>query len=173
MTWTVVCWADLFVRENYKQLLAESLNFCTEKHGLRIYAYVIMPSHIHLIANAENNNLSKVIGHFKSHTSRELISMIKSPGESRREWLLPIFEKAGHSNSRNKNYQVWVQDNHAEEVYSPKFTLSKVNYIHNNPVEAGFVQYPHEYIYSSARDYAGYKSPVRVFPIELHSLFYS
>jgi len=173
LTWTVIGWVDLFIRDTYKQLIADSLNFCMAKHKLQIYAYVIMPSHIHPIANSKNNNLSTVTGHFKSYTSRELIKLIKSPGESRREWLLPVFRSAGQLNSRNINNQIWQQQNHAVEVYSSKFTLSKINYIHNNPVEAGMVQYPHEYLYSSARDYAGNSSPVKITQIELHSLFYS
>jgi len=91
--------------------------------------------------------------------------------------MLPIFKSAGEKNPRNTNYQVWQQNNHAEEVYSPKFTLSKIKYIHNakhpsdNPVEEGFVERPEDYLYSSAKDYAGMKSPVDVSLIELHSLF--
>ena len=129
-----------------------------------------MPSHLHMILSARDNNLSDLLGRFKKFTSRELIKLIKSSGESRREWLLPIFKSVGEANPRNKNFQVWQQKNHAVEVYSPKFTLSKINYIHNNPVEEGFVARPEDYLYSSARDYAGLESPVKVSLIELHSL---
>jgi len=85
--------------------------------------------------------------------------------------MLPIFKAAGEKNIRNTNFQIWQQNNHAEEVYSPKFTLSKIKYIHNNPVEEGFVERPEDYLYSSAKDYSGMKSPVNVSMIELHSLF--
>ena len=172
LTSTVVGWVDLFIREEYKMILADSLNFCIEKKGLVVYAYVIMPSHLHMIASARNNDLSKVIGSFKQFTSKKLMHRIESQQESRKEWMLPIFTKAGKENSRNKNHQIWLQDNHAEEVYSRKFTLSKINYIHMNPVEEGFVEHPHEYLYGSARDYSGLKSPVKVTLINLHSLFY-
>jgi len=136
-----------------------------------VYAYVIMPSHMHMIASAKNNNLSKLIGNFKKFTSLGLIKKIKTPQENRREWMLPIFKTAGENNPRNTNYQVWQQKSHAEEVYSPKFTLSKINYIHYNPVEEGFVERSEDYLYSSAKDYSGMKSPVNVSLIELHSLF--
>jgi putative transposase len=171
LTFTTIGWVDLFIRDSYKQFIADSLNYCIENLGLRLYAYVIMPSHLHMIASAENNNLSTVVGNFKKFTSRELISMIKKNSESRREWMLPIFKTAGENNPRNKYYQVWQQNSHAEEVYSPKFTLSKIKYIHNNPVEEGFVERPEDYLYSSAKDYAGMKSPVNVSMIELHMLF--
>ncbi|MGI8600088.1 MAG: hypothetical protein ACR2KB_12620 [Chitinophagaceae bacterium] len=42
-------------------------------------------------------------------------------------------------------------------MISNKFKDQKLDYIHNNPVEAGFVDIPEEYRYSSARDYAGGK----------------
>lgn len=56
-------------------------------------------------------------------------------------------------NSRNKDYQFWRQDNQPKECYSPKFSVQKLNYIHNNAVEAGIVDKAEEYLYSSARDY--------------------
>ena len=57
-------------------------------------------------------------------------------------------------------------------VYSPQFTLTKVNYIHYNPVEAGLVQYPEQYLFSSAMDYAGTEGPVKVSLLNLHNLYY-
>jgi putative transposase len=83
-----------------------------------------------------------------------------------------MFKGSAEKHSRNKNYQLWQQNNHAEEVYSPKFTLSKVKYIHNNPVEAGLVDRPQDYLYSSAVDYAGEKGPVNVSLLNLHNLYY-
>jgi len=40
------------------------------------------------------------------------------------------------------------------ELYSPAFTVQKLNYIHNNPIEAGLVKKAEDYLYSSAKDYA-------------------
>ncbi len=73
--------------------------------------------------------------------------------ESRREWMLDIFKKAGITNSRNSEYQFWRQDNQPMELYSAAFVFQKMNYIHQNPVEAGIVEKAEEYLYSSARDY--------------------
>ena len=168
LTCTVVEWVDLFTRDNYKMFIAESLNFCIHAKGLDVYSYVIMPNHLHMVASAKNDNLSSVIGDFKKFTSREMIKKISLPQESRRNWMLPVFKLAGESNPRNKFFQVWQQDNHAEEVYSPSFSKCKIDYIHNNPVKEGFVQRPEDFLYSSARDYAGMKSPVDVTVITLY-----
>ena len=73
--------------------------------------------------------------------------------ESRREWMLNIFREQGDKNSRNTNFQFWRQDNQPQELYSAAFIFQKINYIHNNPVEAGIVEKPEHYLYSSSKDY--------------------
>ena len=67
--------------------------------------------------------------------------------------MLSIFRNEGEKNSRNTNYQFWRQDNQPQELYSPAFIFQKMNYIHNNPVQAGIVERPEHYLSSSAKDY--------------------
>jgi len=66
-----------------------------------------------------------------------------------------VLLEAGKKNSKKQTYQLWRNDNHPIELYKPETTKQKLNYIHNNPVEAGIVERPEEYIYSSAKNYAG------------------
>ncbi|HOZ81463.1 MAG TPA: transposase [Bacteroidia bacterium] len=48
-----------------------NLNYCIDKKKLKVFAYCIMPSHIHLIAKTEDNvNVSDVLRDFKSYTSK-------------------------------------------------------------------------------------------------------
>jgi putative transposase len=129
-----------------------------------------MTNHMHLIAREKNSNLSDVIRDFKKYTSGILINEIRIGRESRKEWMMKILESGGEKQTKKSLHQLWQYNNHAEEVVSPKFTLSKIRYIHNNPVEEGIVQYPEQYYYSSARDYAGLKGPVKVSVINLHNL---
>ena len=118
-----------------------------------MYAYVIMSNHIHLIIQAEDNNLSDILRDFKKFTSRSILKMIQTESESRREWILDRFKNAINSHHRNKNFQFWKYGNHAEEIYSEKFLWSKIDYIHFNPVRAGIVNKAQDYIYSSASNY--------------------
>ena len=71
--------------------------------------------------------------------------------------MLEIFKEKGAENKRNTIYQFWQQDNRPMECFGLDFTKQKLDYIHNNPVAAGMVDRPEDYIYSSARDYAGIK----------------
>ena len=90
------------------------------------------------------------------HTSEKLREAIKShPGESRREWMLWLMERAGKKNSNNISFQLWRQDNHPIELTDVVKLHRTLDYIHNNPVASGFVEKPEEYLYSSAKNYYG------------------
>ena len=66
--------------------------------------------------------------------------------------MLDIFKNEGAANSRNKENQFWQQDNRPIELIHGRFIFQKMNYIHCNPVEAGIVEKPEQYLYSSAKD---------------------
>ena len=156
VTIIVVDWIDVFTRKNHKMAIVESLKYCQEHKGLEIFAWCLMPSHLHLIIRAKGeNNLSDILRDFKKFTSKELIRLIQEEPESRREWMLDKFEFAGRYNPKIKNFKFWQEGNHPVELYSPPFTKQKLDYIHNNPVEEMFVTEPHEYLFRSARNYAG------------------
>lgn len=156
ITFAVVEWVDVFTRKEYRDILLASLRYCQEEKGLVLHCWCIMSNHVHLIFSARDNNVSELLRDYKKFTARRIIEAVeKNDKESRREWMLRIFKQCGWENSRNTNYQFWRQDNHPEELYSPSFSVQKMNYLHNNPVEAGLVDKPEDYLYSSARDYCG------------------
>jgi putative transposase len=160
VTFTVVEWVDVFTREDYTNIVLESLRYCESEKGLEIYAWVIMSNHLHLIISRKNegNGLSEIVRDFKKYTASKIIAEIENnKRESRRNWMLWIFSSAGKKNKNNKNYQFWIQDNHAEQLISNGFIDQKLNYIHMNPVRAGLVDEPESYRYSSAIEYAGKK----------------
>ena len=69
--------------------------------------------------------------------------------------MLQIMEETGKLNKQNKDFQLWQQDNHPVPLTTMTIAHQKLDYIHNNPVEAGIVGKPEDYLYSSARDYYG------------------
>jgi hypothetical protein len=104
-----------------------------------------------------------LVREFKSYTSKQLIKLIEdSIQESRKEWLLDTFKKAGAANSNNKKYQFWQQHNQPIELWSNAVIQQKIDYIHNNPVVAGLVENEQDYLHSSARDYCDIKGLVKV-----------
>ena len=154
VSFAVVSWVDVFSRKEYRDIIIESLRYCQDEKGLVVYGWCIMTNHVHLIISANENNVSDVLGDFKKFTSKKIIAAIQNnPEESRKDWMLKIFKESGEANSRNSYYQFWRQDNEPKIIYTPEFAAQKLQYIHNNPVDAGIVEKAEEYIYSSARDY--------------------
>ncbi len=157
LTLTIVEWIDLFTRPVYCEIILDSLRFCQKNKGLEIHAYVIMPSHLHLIVSAgSETELSDILQSFKSHTAKQFLKYIqdKSNPESRRAWLINHFKFNARKNKTNSEHQVWQRDNHPIILYSPKVIRQKLGYIHFNPVDAKIVAKPEHYLFSSATNYA-------------------
>ena len=116
-------------------------------------------SHVHLVfRSAGEQKPELLIGDFKRFTSKAIVkAIIENPKESRKDFLLDQFRKAGISASNVNQYQFWRHDNHPIELWSNKVIDEKIDYVHKNPVEAGLVFRAEDYIYSSAVDYAGEK----------------
>jgi REP element-mobilizing transposase RayT len=170
LTFQVVKWIDVFTRKIYRDILIDSLRFCQINKGLEIYAFVIMSNHAHLLVSSSIGKLSDTVKECKSFTAKKILETIQDEPESRREWMLNLFEFSAKQHKRNEHYQFWTHENHAEIIFSNKFFDQKVNYIHENPVRAGIVENAEDYLYSSARAFAGkscpLEIPITILPIE-------
>lgn len=157
VTFTVIEWIDLFIRKDYKDIVLGSLRYCQNNKGLDLCGYCIMSSHIHLIIGRNGEiSIESIIRDFKKFTTNQLIKSIESnPEESRKEFLLLHFRRAGKRNPNNTNYQIWQQHSHPIELNTNERVSRCLNYIHQNPVVAGIVFSPEDYVYSSAVNYAG------------------
>ena len=134
--------------------MLNSWKYCRENKGLEIYAWCIMTSHINMIVGTQGNKLEDIMRDMKRHTAIGLRKAIEDhPGESRKDWLLWMMKRAGEKNGQNLKFQLWQQDNHPLALYDIKMLHQKMDYIHNNPVVAGIVKKPEDYLYSSARNY--------------------
>jgi len=167
VSFAVINWIDVFIRDEYREVLLDSLRFCQLKKDLELYAWCIMTSHVHLIIGSRGTPMEYIMRDFKSFTSRKMREAItENSTESRREWMLWMMERAGKYNTNNKDYQFWQQHNKPIELYDRKIMDQKLDYLHNNPVEAGFVSHPEDWVYSSARDYAGEKGLIDIILLE-------
>ncbi len=167
VTFATVYWIDVFTRRCYFDCVVDSINHCIIHKGLCISAWCIMSNHVHLIMGTNDKPMQDILRDLKKYTSKELIRTIQSnPQESRKEWMIPMFERAGRKNGCNKHYQFWQQHNQPIELYNAGLAEQKLQYIHYNPVKAGFVDQPENYLYSSARTYAGMDGLVPLVLIE-------
>ena len=174
ITTTTVGWIDVFTRLNHKKVIVDSLNYCVKNKGLIIYAWCLMSNHLHMICQSdENHQLSDIIRDFKTHTSKRILQQIIEEPESRKEWMLDYFAKACNYLKRNQEYKLWQDGYHPVEIFGVPFLYEKLDYIHSNPVKEMIVKEPWDYMFSSARNYAGLDGIVDVVVLDHKPLMYS
>ena len=173
LTFTVVDWVDILSRKVYRDILIDSLDHCRRHKGMCIWAYVIMTNHMHCILSARNGNLSNLVRDYKRFTATEIIKAISTVNESRSDWMLKRFEFASRQNARNSEHQFWMHDNHPMELNTPQFINQKMNYIHNNPVAAGWVDDPSDWLYSSQRNYCNKPAILEIDLIDVWPLLHT
>jgi len=164
VSFATVEWVDVFTRPSYKDVIIDSLKYCQQNKGMILYAWCLMTNHVHLLISSDGRNRQEeIIRDFKKFTSKKCLELIESnSNESRKNWMLWIFKSAGTKNINNTKHQFWRQDNHPIELDSNELMDQKLKYIHHNPVEEGIVDIPEEYLYSSARNYAGRPGLIKV-----------
>ena len=152
LTLTIVDWVPIFAREEYKKYLVENLDFCQINKGLKVFSYVIMFDHIHMVAKVEQDKrMSDFLRDFKSYTAKGLYKLIKyNADDLRKDWMIEIFDAHGQQNNLNDNFQIWQNGSYPTLLDSNEIIDQKVEYIHNNPVRAGWVEFPERFVYSSA-----------------------
>jgi REP element-mobilizing transposase RayT len=112
VSFATVSWIDVFTRHLYFNVLANSVEYCRKHKGMELYAYCFMPSHIHLIFRSSNDLPSELLRDFEKHTAKKELEAIKiNPQESRKEWLLCMFERAGKKSSNVSQFQFWQHHN--------------------------------------------------------------
>ncbi len=138
LTLTVRNWYYIFDRHNRFQILANSLKYCRENKGVKIYAYVFMINHLHLIASC--NDMIGFARDFKRHTSKEVQNNIAATEAA----VLKLFD-AG-----NGKYEFWSRTNMPKMIEGEEYLIQKINYIHTNPVRRQYVKNPEDWMWSSA-----------------------
>lgn len=142
VTTTLRKFTPLFSDDKIVCIVFDSLEYLRQNQGLKVYAYVIMPNHIHLIVGCDSNDIITIVGNFKSYTSRDIAKYLK---ENKPE----LFERLKQLAYKGQNYGVWQKTFRSEVIYEESFMNQKLNYIYNNPVKRGLAKSPDGWKYSS------------------------
>jgi len=112
--------------------LLKSIQKFQERKGFKVYGFVLMDNHAHMVIEVDEiNNISKIM-----HAILLSFSV-----KYRRK-----YPYVGH---------VWQGRFKSKPIMEEKYILECLDYIHNNPVRAEMIENPNDYIYSSARFYQG------------------
>jgi len=156
LTFTVTDWIDVFTRLSYRNIIVDSLDYCRKNKGLRLYAWCLMTNHLHLVCRVEAPfQMTDFLRDYKKFTAKAVLNEIEHLPESRRDWMLYRFEYAGKYDQRIEKYRFWQDKSHPIELSSNEMIDQRIHYIHENPVRTGLVATAEDYLFSSARNYAG------------------
>jgi putative transposase len=152
VTTTAVGHARIFERDLIKRIAIDSLYHTLITDQSKIFAFVVMPNHLHFITqHSSDKPLKDFMRDFKSTASRLIVRQFQV---ERNEEVLN-FLKAAVTRREKQEYKVWEDNYNAKEVFSPEFLRQKMEYMHNNPLQPhwNLVDRPEDYIWSSARFY--------------------
>lgn len=124
---------DIFFDNQDKRKFKKELKKAKEKFEYSLYAYVLMPNHVHLIIYDKDNNLSKIM-----HSI--LVSFS--------EYTNKKYKRNGHL-FQNRFKSKPIEDN--------EYLKTAIKYIHYNPEKAGIARY-NEYEWSSYKEYTNENS---------------
>ena len=132
-------------KEN-KDLIIDYLRKLSDANLITIYAFVIMPNHVHFIWRQNNlNGKETPQGSFLKYTGHEFLKKLQLAGKS----------KMYEVNAANKKHEIWQRDSLSVEIYSREVAVQKLEYIQFNPVSGVWKLSKDDldYYYSSARFY--------------------
>lgn len=157
LTCTIVGWLPIFSRPETFKIITDSLTFLQRQGRLSLFGYVILENHLHLVVSSPN--LSTDIGDFKSYTAHQLIHYLE---EKNVELFLRQFKYYKKRFKKDRDYQVWQEGSHPQQIQNGEMMQQKLEYTHLNPVKRGFVDEAIHWRHSSARNYAGMEGIVPV-----------
>lgn len=135
----------IFRTDRLKEVCCDAFDEARKSSGLRLFAYVIMDDHYHIITDGELKP-SNVLRYLNGVSARRVVEYLKANNFAASLEKLKLFEK-----NRNYKHSVWEHHSNTFLLTSESMFLQKVNYIHQNPVRAAVVECADDYLYSSSR----------------------
>ena len=148
-TATCLEWQYLLEQDKYKDIVLQDLQFLVLHGWIKLYAFVLMPNHLHYIwENHPSLIYSKIKGSHLRNTAQKIKHDLVLNKE---EQLLDKF----YVGAKDRAYQFWERNPKSIDLYTPRVIYQKLDYIHANPVQEkwSLCKEPKDYFYSSAAFY--------------------
>ncbi len=143
--------AHVFIKKSYCHILLHNIKHYQQKYRFQILGYVIMPSHFHWIVeiNTEYGSISDIMRDIKKYSAWDILEELEHEGAFA---LLNLFTKSAKKHGMQQ-HKFWMSRFDDQVIHNESMLLTKLDYIHNNPVKAGIVETPEDFPFSSARNY--------------------
>ncbi|MBP6003586.1 MAG: transposase [Pyrinomonadaceae bacterium] len=139
----------IFRLDEIKQIICDAFDEARTSAGIMIFAYVIMLEHTHVLTD-NAREMREVLRYLNGVSAKRLINYLKVNGHESSLAKLRIQDRG-----KNHKHSVYEHHPNALRITGEDALMQKVNYIHLNPVRAGLVEHPDEYMFSSWRQWHG------------------
>jgi putative transposase len=149
----------VFRTEVLKQVACAALDEARRSAGFALFAYVIMPDHPHVLTDGVRR-ASETLRYINGILSRRVLGYLKESS-----FMSSLEKLRTATKGRHHEYSLVDHHSNALPVFSESFFMQKVNYIHQNPVQAALAARAEDYRWSSARWWLGRRveeEPLRV-----------
>jgi REP element-mobilizing transposase RayT len=156
ITASIIEWKHVFVTPEFALIPLNSFAWLQQQRRILLFAFVIMPSHLHAIIKPVNDSVGDIVQQFGSFTAHEILKRLR---EDNQKDLLDLFQEK--KRDPRHEHSIW-QDIQAKNVYSIEVLWQKLEYIHQNPVAKDWklVNDRAEYMFSSAGYYDYGRKPI-------------
>ena len=156
VTASVIEWKHLFITDEYAKIPLNSLTWMQQQKQILLFAFVIMPSHLHAIIKPESDSIGEILQKFGSFTAHEILKKLRAQNQKD---LLELFRQK--KRDKRHEHSIW-QDIQGKNIYSTDFLQQKLEYIHQNPIAKDWklVVDRADYPYSSSGYYDYGRKPI-------------
>ncbi len=135
----------VFKTAKLKNIACNALNEARTSASLLIFAYVIMPDHLHALIGSQRKP-SEVLRYVNGISGHRVINYLKEKG-----FYSSLQKLQRESGNRQHKYSLWDHHPNLKLITTENGLIEKANYIHQNPVRAGLVERAEDYRWSSIR----------------------
>jgi REP element-mobilizing transposase RayT len=139
----------VFRTDEIKKITCEALNEARKSGNFALYAYVIMPDHLHVISDSARSS-ADTLRFLNGIISHRLIEYLKERG-----YESSLHKLRQETKARQYRHALWDHHPNVRLLFTERMLMERVHYIHQNPVRAGLVERAEDYRYSSVRCWIG------------------
>ncbi len=139
-------------RDRSRLWFLEALGTASRKHHFAVWAYVLMPEHVHLVLFPceDHYSISTILGDIKQPVTRAVLKYVRQHAPP----FLANMADVGANGQTTHHF--WQRGGgYDRNLVTPDAVHRTIDYIHANPVRRGLVESPTDWEWSSARYYEG------------------
>jgi REP element-mobilizing transposase RayT len=139
----------VFRTDAIKDVACKALDEARKSGKFALYAYVIMPDHLHVITDSARSS-ADTLRFINGIMSHRVIGQLKEKG-----YEVSLLKLRQETKRRRYQHSLWDHHPNVRVLLTEGMLMERVHYLHQNPVRAELVKRAEDYRYSSVRCWQG------------------